>query len=189
MWPVALLGTGAALAYTMGGGPKNIAQVRSKRDNRMYSVQNLPDKQEASEIMSTIRSNIEKLIQHYKDDPATMADPRVNTMIERFRPDNMYENDVNADSTSYSENKGDRIVVCIRDKRPPYRFADENTIMFVLLHEMAHLMTTTIGHTPEFWANFRRILKDAVACGIYQEVNYARSPVDYCGMTITDSPL
>jgi len=189
MWPVALLGTGAALAYTMGSGPTNIVRIQSKQDNRMYNVQNLPDKQEACELMSNIRMNIEKLIQHYKDDPATMADPRVTTMIERFRPDNMYENDVDADSTSYSENKGDKIVVCIRNKRPPYKFVDENTVMFVLLHEMAHLMTTTIGHTPEFWANFRRILKDAVACGVYREVNYARTPVEYCGMTITDSPL
>jgi predicted metal-dependent hydrolase len=61
--------------------------------------------------------------------------------------------------------------------------------MFVVLHEIAHLMTTTVGHTPEFWANFRRILKDAVAAGIYQETNYARNPVRYCGMTITDTPL
>ena len=61
--------------------------------------------------------------------------------------------------------------------------------MFVILHEMAHLMTTTIGHTPEFWANFRRILNDASGIGIYNPVNYSKSPVNYCGMTITDSPL
>jgi hypothetical protein len=61
--------------------------------------------------------------------------------------------------------------------------------MFVVLHEMAHLMTTTIGHTPEFWANFRRILKDAIGAGVYHEVNYTREPVEYCGMKITSSPL
>jgi predicted metal-dependent hydrolase len=46
--------------------------------------------------------------------------------------------------------------------------------MFVILHEMAHLMTTTVGHTPEFWANFRRILHDASSIQIYRPVNYAQ---------------
>jgi hypothetical protein len=101
----------------------------------------------------------------------------------------MCENDIHSDSTSYSENKGEKIVVCIRDKTPPYRFVDDNTITFVVLHEMAHLMTTTVGHTPEFWTNFKRILHDASSVGIYTSVNYARQPVSYCGMTITDSPL
>jgi hypothetical protein len=101
----------------------------------------------------------------------------------------MCENDIRSDTTSYSENKGDRIVVCLRDKVPPYRLIDENTVMFVVLHEMAHLMTSSIGHTPEFWANFRRILHDGVGAGIYQPVNYARTPVEYCGMKITDSPM
>jgi predicted metal-dependent hydrolase len=64
-----------------------------------------------------------------------------------------------------------------------------NTIMFVMLHEMAHLMTETIGHTQEFWGNFKRVLGDAVKLGIYTPVNYAQYPTPYCGMTITDSPL
>ena len=50
-------------------------------------------------------------------------------------------------------------------------------------------MTYSIGHTPEFWANFRRMLQDAMAVGIYKNVNYARSPQPYCGITITDSPV
>jgi hypothetical protein len=50
-------------------------------------------------------------------------------------------------------------------------------------------MTETIGHTQEFWANFKRILQDAVQVGIYTPVNYAQRPTPYCGMTITDSPI
>lgn len=38
--------------------------------------------------------------------------------------------------------------------------------MFVLLHEMAHLMTESIGHTPEFWTNFKKILQDGIQVGI-----------------------
>jgi hypothetical protein len=189
MIPAALLTAGVALALVSTNGPKNTVEVQSRRDGKVYRVQNLPDKQQACERIAKIRYNLEKLVESYKNDPSAMADPRVKIMVTRFNPDNFSENDLDSQSTSYSENKGERIVICIRDKAPPHTFVDENTVMFVLLHEMAHLMTTTVGHTPEFWANFKRILHDAVQCGIYTHVNYAKVPTAYCGMTITDSPI
>jgi hypothetical protein len=190
MLPAAVVGTGLAIAYAVAtSGPTNLVSVQSKRNNQVYQVQNLPDKQEAADMMASVHENLNRLIERYKSDPNTASDQRVRVMIERFRPENMCENSIHSDTTSYSENKGDRIVVCLRDKAPPYKLVEENTVMFVVLHEMAHLMTTSIGHTPEFWANFRRILHDAVGVGIYQPVNYARTPVDYCGMKITDSPM
>ena len=189
MWQLGLVGAGVVLALLSQRGPANLVTVKSQSDGRDYQVQNLSDKQEAADLMAEVHKNLETLINHYKTDPATIADPRVKTMIERFNPDNMMENDINEDSTSYSENKGEKIVVCLREKTHGYPLIDENTIMFVILHEMAHLMTTTVGHTPEFWTNFRRILNDASGIGIYHPVNYSKSPVNYCGMTITDSPM
>jgi hypothetical protein len=189
MLPVALLGTGLALAYVSSRGVANLTEVKSRTDGKVCKVQNLPDKQEACEKLAEIRTNLDKLMQKYRDDPATSADPRVKVLLDRYNPDNMCENDIKADSTSYSENKGDKIVVCLRDKAPPHKLVDTNTVMFVVLHEMAHLMTTTIGHTPEFWTNFKRILQDAVSVGVYREVNYDRSPVQYCGMTISSTPI
>lgn len=189
MWPIALVGVGATLLALSNRGPKNTTEVQSRTNGKTYSVQNLPDKQNAADMMGKIHTNLDKLVNHYKSDPASMADPRIKVMIDRFNPDNLIENDLTEDSTSYSENKGEKIVVCLRDKREGYPLADENTIMFVILHEMAHLMTTTVGHTPEFWANFRILLKDACKIGIYSEVNYAKNPTDYCGMKITDTPI
>jgi predicted metal-dependent hydrolase len=189
MWPAAIVGAGVVLAFASSRGVKNLTNVTSTVDRKVYRVQDLPDKQEACDRMATIRQSLDKLIDKYRSDPATVADPRVKVMIERFNPNNMCENDLDAESTSYSENKGEKIVVCLRDKTPPYKLVDTNTVMFVVLHEMAHLMTTTVGHTPEFWTNFKRILHDAVGCGIYQPVNYSHSPVSYCGMQITDSPI
>jgi hypothetical protein len=189
MLPVALVGAGVALAFLGTRGPRNLVSVKSNVDGKEYKVQNLPDKQDGADMMANICSKVERLIENYKNDPSAMGDPRVKVMVERFKPENFSENDLDASSTSYSENKGDKIVVCMRDKTPPYKLVDENTVTYVILHEMAHLMTTTIGHTPEFWANFRRILLDASGLGIYTPVNYARAPVAYCGMEITDSPI
>lgn len=189
MWPAAaLVGAGAVLALNSLTGVKNLNGVRA-RDGNTYMVQDLPNKQEAADMMSEICDRLNKLITKYRDDPASAADPRNKILIDRFNIKNMCENDINANSTSYSENKGEKIVVCLRNKEPPHKFVDINTVMFVVLHEMSHLATTTTGHTPEFWSNFRRILQDAVGIGIYQNTDYSRSPVSYCGMRITDNPL
>ena len=189
MIPAALVSAGIALAYVSDRGPTNLVTVRASTYDHSYRVQNLPDKQKAADLMGVIHQKLDVILNRYKEDANTIADPRINVMVERFDPRNLCENNVDSDSTAYSENKGERIVLCLRSRQKPYPLVDENTVMFVVLHEMAHLMTTTIGHTPEFWANFRRLLQDAIGFSVYKETNYNKEPVDYCGMTISDSPL
>ena len=191
MLPAAVVGSGLVLAYLWKSGPSNTTRVRAALDGREYQVQELPDKQEAAETMARLRKHLVTLRDEYQKSEGSMADPPVRRFVERFNPEDMIENDMGSDSTSYSENKGDVIVVCLRDKTNPPKFLilEDNTLMFVLLHEMAHLMTESIGHTPEFWTNFRVILQDAIRLGLYRPVNYAKTPVPYCGMMITDSPL
>ena len=190
MFPVAAVSLAAALAYAVGSGPRNTLRMNGP-DGRQYEMQNLPDKEKAVSLMAQIRADLDKLYNHYKEEPAFASDPPVSRFLERYTPDVFIENDMQSKDTSYSENKGQRIVVCLRDKTkaPQYPLIDKNTVMFVVLHEMAHLMTETIGHTQEFWNNFKRILGDAVQIGIYTPVNYAQRPTPYCGMTIRDSPI
>jgi hypothetical protein len=191
MLPVALVGVGAILAYTTMRGPKNIVNLQSSLDGKTYKVQNLPDKHNACDMMARIRKNLVSIVHRFRDDPNYKQDEPYQRLVKRFDPENLEENDMDADSTSYSENKGEKIVVCLRDKtkKPQYPLVDDNTVMFVIIHEMAHLMTESTGHTPEFWTNFRKLLQDCIQLGVYTPVNYARFPVEYCGMTITDTPL
>jgi len=65
---------------------------------------------------------------------------------------------------------------------------DENIITFVALHEMSHIGTPDVGHTPIFWNNFGWLLKQAEAINIYEFTDFAAHPVEYCGMRITDQP-
>ena len=182
---VAIGGTVIALAYSYLGGPQNNTLVKAS-DGRSYKVQDLPDKQQAAERMSSIRSKLEKICTHCKDE----KDEPYQRLISRFNSDVLEENDITADSTSYSENKGEKIIVCLRDKtQPPFPLIEENTVMFVLIHELSHLMTASVGHTPEFWTNMRMLLQDCIKIGVYTPVNYSKSPVKYCGMTISDTPL
>jgi hypothetical protein len=189
MIPALLAGTGLFLGMSYLSGPKNTVPVRSSVDGKTYSVQNLPDKQEAADRIAKLRKNLVKIVEGFRSDHNFSADPPYQRLIAKFNPEVFQENDLDASSTSYSENKGEKIVVCIRDKKPPYPFADENTVMFVLLHEMAHLMTESMGHTPEFWSNFKKLLQDCMKNGEYSPTNYNQYPTEYCGMTISDTPL
>jgi hypothetical protein len=193
---------GAAIVVAMGGyllylcangGPGNLVDVKSATDGETYSVQDLPNKQKAAEMLAQIKANMEKVAEYYRQ-PEFGPDRPAQLLVERFNPENIMENSMTSKDTSYSENKGEKIVLCLRDKTraPEYPFVELNTVMFVVLHEMAHLMTEQLStgkHTSEFWANFRRLLEDASKIGVYSPVNYSRTPVDYCGMQITDSPL
>lgn len=185
-----LLGIGIVLlGFYANTGPGNVTTVISKLDGKSYQVQNLPDKQEAADRMAEIRGLLEKILEEYRQ-PEYKQDQPAQLLVQRLHLENMMENDITSDHTSYAENKGERIVLCLRDKtKEPYPLEDKNTVIFVVLHEMAHLMTESTGHTQEFWANFKRLLQDATKLGVYKEVNYSKNPVDYCGMQITDSPL
>ena len=65
---------------------------------------------------------------------------------------------------------------------------DDNTILFVVIHELAHVMTISTGHTEEFWANMKFLLEQAEDINIYVPVDYSQNNTEYCGMMITSSP-
>ena len=113
----------------------------------------------------------------------------VYRLVKRFQPNNITEGSSNEKYTSYSVNKGEKVVFCLRSRDKKEQLVKENTMMFVALHELAHIMTVSVGHTEEFWDNFRFLLKRAIALGLYTPEDYENKPVDYCGIKITNSPL
>ena len=68
------------------------------------------------------------------------------------------------------------------------KLIDINTLTFVALHELSHIMTSSIGHKQEFWSNFKFLLENAKEANIYQPIDYKKNPTNYCGMKITDNP-
>ena len=113
----------------------------------------------------------------------------IKRLLDNYRTDSLSENTPNSEHTAYSENKGERVVFCLREKTAGEPLMDLNTMTFVALHELSHLMTRTIGHDQEFWDNFRVILRIAIKNGIYQCVDYNMNMTVYCGQPITDTPL
>jgi hypothetical protein len=89
-------------------------------------------------------------------------------------------------SAAYTINKGDEMRICVRDPNKEKLFEDENTSMFVLIHEMAHLSSLTWGHETEFKDNFAKLVKAAVELGLYNYQDFRSSNEDYCGTEITN---
>jgi len=164
----------------------DVNYVVSTVDNRKYLVQNHLDKQQAADNLATIRKNLILLVQELKKKNQHNVD--VERMVNNFNPDNITESTKNNKYTSYSINKGEKIVFCLRSRDDTNKLVDLNIMMFVALHELAHTMTKSIGHTEEFWNNFRILLRNARNLGIYERVDYDKNPVDYCGTKITNDP-
>jgi predicted metal-dependent hydrolase len=181
-----------------------------------YLVRNEPDKQQAANNLDEMNMRFMKLITYCQNadnfelfkkfvikqpDIKSIDDLNENQaktlnqfnkdikrLISNYNPNSLSENVPNSAYTSYSENKGQKIVFCLRSKKTD-KLVDINTMMFVGLHELAHLMTHSIGHKPEFWENFRILLRIAIRIEIYNCIDYNIESKDYCGTKITDSPL
>ena len=67
--------------------------------------------------------------------------------------------------SAYTENKA-MITLCLVDPDTK-TYYDMNTIMYVALHELAHMISKGHGHGDEFKTNFASLLRKAAEVGIY----------------------
>jgi len=179
-----------SLKSTVSGQSKfPLVEVTSSVDGRKYKVRDMPDKQKAADLLARVRQKIASLYMSLRDQFPNK--PQVRLWMQNFSPDpsRFSEATPDAEHTSYSVNKGEKIHLCLRQREGSNEsLVDENIMVFVALHEMAHTITPTIGHGPDFWNNFAWLLKQAEAKGIYHFQDFKAHPVSYCGLNITDSP-
>lgn len=64
-----------------------------------------------------------------------------------------------------------------------------NTLVFVLLHEVAHMLGDDVGHGDAFKKRFADVLRTAASRGHYVVTDYRSMPTRYCHLTITATPL
>lgn len=82
-------------------------------------------------------------------------------------------------NNSYTENKS-AITLCITDPDTG-KYYSMNTIMYVALHELSHIISKTYGHNEEFKRNFVILLKIATEKGLYDPS--LPMPPSYCGIS------
>jgi hypothetical protein len=162
----------------------NIETIVSKIDNRNYDVQIKDDSESAADLIAQVREKLILLVNHmYKTSP---SNPKVIRLKKNFNPDVLKEGIDNPSYTSYTVNKGEEIILCLRTDG---KLVDINVLTFVCIHELSHIGNETVGHDTPFWDFFRELLIEAINIGVYIKYDYKKMPVKYCGMMITDSPL
>ena len=168
----------------------NINEVRyvESFNKNKYLVRNLPDKQDASNMIEEIRLRLKKLVDYLKIIDDKFMNKYKKTIIKKFPYIIYRESSSRNKYTSYSVNKGEQIVFCLRSKKDN-SLHDINEIMYVAIHELAHVGCPEIGHTPLFIKINKKLLKYSVKLGIYKYINYNIKPKKYCGIVIDNTLL
>jgi len=160
---------------------KNLISIKSNVNNVEYAVQDTQHKKLNANTLASVTRRIQMLISYCKrQEHHSEMKPAIERLC-KFNPNNISQNTENADTTAYSINKGEHIVLCLRSRDGQNRVHEINTIMYVVLHELAHVMTESIGHSEEFYSNFRYITNKAIECNVYKFENKMKR---YCGLDI-----
>lgn len=165
---------------------KNGIYVKSYIDNQYYFVKNFDNKQQIADILASIKLKIKILIKWLQEENNEEFKSYVNRLINKINNIEFEENLSNDNSTSYSVNKGEELVFCLKSKKTG-QIHDINLIMYVVLHEIAHIMCPEYGHGPLFIKIFKYITEESIKLGIYKKIDFDNNPQEYCGMTINSS--
>jgi len=168
----------------------NMTFIKSTIDNKYYMVRNLPNKMIAVNMLATLRNNVIKLkyeLERGKNNEYKEYKQYIEQLSKRIHDVTISENNNKDNTTSYSVNKGEELVLCLRSKTEINKFHDQNILMYVLLHEISHIACPEYNHTPLFKKIFAFFTEVAIRLNIYTNVNYSASPVEYCGIYISDS--
>lgn len=160
--------------------------VISTVDGNKYCVRDRQKVTEAADLLATVTNKCKELVKYVGE--KYPEDPDVKRLVDGFNPKQISETLPTSELTAYSENKGEKIAFCLNKTKNSTTLIDLNTLTFVSIHELSHVMTKSVGHKQDFWQNFKFLLENAKEANIYQPVDYKKKPENYCGMTITDSP-
>jgi hypothetical protein len=165
----------------------NLKCVIAGIDGNRYCVRDRNKLKEAANLLATVstkcRTMVDYMIEKYPNDP------RCVLLSKNFNPSRFVETLPTSELKAYSENKGEKVAFCLNKKNDNNNeLIDISTLTFVALHELSHLMTESVGHKQDFWANFKFLLENAKEAGVYSPVDYKKNPAEYCSMDITDNP-
>ena len=169
----------------VGTSTSEVSFVKSKVDGARYLVRTMHDMQKAADILARLAAKLERIVASFLEKHPKDRDAQ--RLRDNYDKGSLSEGTEDSKFTSYSVNKGEKIVMCLRSRDGNMKLADENVLAYVAIHELGHLMTKEIGHTSTFWKNFKRLLQHAIDTGEYKRVDYKKKPVRYCGMDIKSS--
>lgn len=164
----------------------NLKCVISEEDGNRYCVRNRLKLNESADLLARVTNKMKKFVTKLYQ--KHRGDAKVERLYKGFDPKKVQETLPTATLTAYSENKGEKLAFCLARTKHNEQLIDQKTLEFVYMHELAHIMTVSIGHKKEFWDNFKYLLEQAKEMDVHSPSDYKKDNQTYCGMTISDSP-
>lgn len=165
----------------------NLKCIVSSVDGNTYCVRETAKLELAADKLAKVTTNMKKLVNICKEKYGERDN--VQRLVDGFNPKQIYETLPTSEYTAYSQNKGEKIAFCLNKEKDGKNLIDINTLTFVAIHELSHIASVSIGHTEEFWNNFKFLLGVARENNLYSPIDYKKNPERYCGTTINKNPL
>jgi hypothetical protein len=170
-----------------------ISNVKSTLDNNTYMIRRVnKDPQfllDSANKLAEININIKKLIVYLNNNYRNNPNYFFIKELDKYNHNMISEATIDPRFTTYTVDKTD-MHICLRTRNSEEKLYDTNTLMYVCIHEIAHMCNYTqngepiIGHGSEFKMIFKFLIDNAIKIGIYKYVDYTVAPVDYCGIII-----
>ena len=161
--------------------------IISDVDGNTYCVRDRLKLELAADKLAQVTNNMNAVVNHCKEKYPNREN--VKRLVDGYNPEKICETLPTSKYTAYSENKGEKLAFCLDTEKKNGQLIDINTLTYVALHELAHIATVSVGHTEEFWNNFKFLIIEADEINVYKPVDYKNKPVRYCGMEIKDNPF
>jgi predicted metal-dependent hydrolase len=168
---------------------KDVIYVVSDINNKSYLVRDLIDKQSSCNLLAKINNNILLFVNYLKNNIEKYSEYEqyIKQLTVKIKHVVISETDNTSIYTSYSVNKGEQIIFCLRSKKNKDILHDLNLIMYVVIHELAHVGCPEYGHTKLFKKIFAFFTEIAIEIKLYKKIDFSFDPHEYCGLMITDS--
>lgn len=154
---------------------------------KYYLVRDIPDKNDVFNILINIKKKLKELINKIMiEDSKSNMIQYIKQINEKIDDVNIQESSADSKYTSYSINKGEILVFCVRSKINN-KIHDINDLLYVAIHEIAHIGCPEIGHTDLFFKINKYLINKAIQYNIYNFIDYKKNNKEYCGMQLTSS--
>lgn len=165
--------------------------ISVKIDNEKYQVRKLNNYNDAGLLLHKLKGTMTTLINDIVTQIENVHEGKYygycKIIQKRLPKCEFRESSLRTFYATFTHNKGTHITICLRDEND--KFYDWNTLLYVMIHEIAHIGCPEKDHTDLFYEINTFILSEARKMNIYQYVDYAKHPVKYRNLIINNTIL